>query len=161
MYRKKKNRKDVKYILTHLRKEDKHECLIQRGKNYIKDLTNEIIKSNSYFLLGCSKKDNTPICMGGIAETNEKGVAAIWLLCTDEIVNHQYCLLKNLKEIFDEINKKYWFTYNFIFKENFLAKKWLKKFGYEFIKTDRDDFELFYRKRNIRGLKDNADSTTI
>lgn len=155
MYRKEKNLKDIKYILHNLRNEDKHEIISQFGENYIEEYSNLIMKRNDYFVLGCKKSDDTPVCMGGIADTDENGIGMVWLLCTPEIVNYQHCLLRNIKKDIQFFDKNYWFTFNYIFKENYLAKKWLSKFGYKFDKTVPNlpnDFELFYRTRKTRGL---------
>ena len=157
MYRKKKNRKDILYILKNLREEDKHEAITQMGENYIKVCLKNLMKSKDEIIIGCKKSDNTPVCMGGVAKTSEKGVGVVWLLSTPDIVNHQICLLKNLKKEFEKIENEYWLTYNMIYKENSLTKKWLTKFGYKFenifgLKIPKD-FEFFYRKRKLRGLK--------
>lgn len=164
MYRKDKNEKDIRYILEHLRDEDKHEMIISKGEDYIEKYTQEVMNSNDYFVLGCKKSDDTPVCMGGCARTQEKGMGVVWLLSTPEIVNYQICLLKNIKKDIKEFDEDYWMTFNYIFSENILAKKWLEKFGYKFIKpvgmNIPKNFEFFYRTRKIRGLG-NANSTTI
>ena len=72
-------------------------------------------------------------------------------------VNHQNCLLRNLKKDIESFDEKFWMTFNFLYKENKLAKRRLSKFGYVFDKPSGmnipKDFELFYRKRHTRGLK--------
>lgn len=159
MYRKEKNIEDIRYILEHLREEDKHEALIQKGENYVEECINDIMNSDSYFVLGCKKSDDTPVCMGGCANTSEQGVGIVWLLCTPEIVNHQMCLLKNLKKDILLLSEDYWFMFNMLYSENELAKKWLKKFGFNFDTPHPEglnvpkDFEFFYRIRKARGLK--------
>lgn len=166
MYRKEKNLNDILYILENLREEDKHEALIQRGKNYIQAIASDIINSKGYFILGCSKKDDKPICMGGCVETDEKGVGVVWLLSTPEIEKHQICLLRNIKQLMKDFDKDFYMTFNCIYKENALAKGWLKKMGYSFnlakpvFANLPKDFEFFYRLRKQRGLS-NATSTTI
>lgn len=159
MYRKYKNEKDVRYILEHLREEDKHEALIQKGENYIEECLNDIMNNDDYFVLGCSKKDDTPICMGGCVRTQEEGVGVVWLLSTPEIVNHQICLLRNIKSDIENFDKEFWMTFNMLYSENKLAKKWLQKFNFNFDNPNPvglnipKDFEFFYRTRKIRGLK--------
>jgi len=164
MYRKEKNIKDVLYILEHLRPEDKHEAIIQKGKNYIWECLKDIMDSDSYFVLGCKKSDDTPVVMGGCAPTNEKGIGIVWLLSTPEIVKHQTCLLRNLKKDIQALGDEYLILFNTIYSENNLAKRWLKKFGFKFDNPFGakipDGFELFYKKKDMRGLG-NADSTAI
>ena len=155
MIRKEKNEKDIKYILENLRDEDKKEALTVRGENFVDGLLKDIMQSQDVNL-GVRKKDGLPICVGGCTETEEKGVGIVWLLCTKEIENHQVCLIKHLIRYFKEYEKKYWLTFNYIFEENYLAKNWLKKFGYVFVKDGLnipDKFEMFFRKRKTRGLE--------
>lgn len=168
MYRKKKNEKDVNYILKRLRKEDAHECLIQRGKHYRKDIIKDIMTSNQYVVVACEKTTNTPVLMGGATKVSD-GVAVVWLLTTPKVVKHQICLLRELKKEIEKFDEKYWLTFNTIYKENRVAKKWLKKYGYRFPNDEEEKtladkcllkqipvpegFELFYRIRKPRGLK--------
>ena len=164
MYRKEKNIKDVLYILEHLRPEDKHEAIIQKGNNYIWECLKDIMDSDSYFVLGCKKSDDTPVVMGGCAPTQEKGIGIVWLLCTDEIVKYQTCLLRNLKKDIQLLSKEYWMLFNTIYCENNLAKRWLKKFGFKFDNLFGaelpEGFEFFYKKKDMRGLN-NAASAAI
>lgn len=168
MYRKEKNKKDILYILNNLRAEDKHEVIIQKGKRFRKTFTKELMGSNDYFVLGCTKNDDTPAVMGGCVSVGS-GIACIWLLSTPEAINHQICLLKNLKNDIRLFDKRYWLTYNILYKENRIAKNWLKRFGYRFPASEEnktvfdltllhsikvpDEFELFYRMRETRGLE--------
>lgn len=168
MYRKHKNVKDIKYILKHLRPEDLHEVKMQRGKNYLKEIPKEIMESNHHFVLGIEKKTNIPAVMGGCVDAGN-GVGIVWLLSTPKVLKHQICLLKNLKKDIQEFDEKYWLTFNMLYKENEIAKHWLKKYGYRFPKEETnktpldmamlaqvktpEDFEVFYRLRETRGLK--------
>lgn len=165
MYRKEKNEKDILYILEHLRDEDKHEALIQKGENYIEECLKDIM-NNDYVLLGCKKSDDTPVCMGGCAKTTEEGIGVVWFLSTPEIVNYQTCLLRNIKKEISFFDEKYWMLFNMLYSENNLAKRWLKKFGFNFNNPHPvglnipKDFEFFYRLRKTRGLN-NAASAAI
>lgn len=149
------NEEDVRYVLENLRSEDMKEVLHSHGENYVEKLLNDIMKTNDVNL-GVRKKDGLPVCVGGCTDTEEKGVGVVWLLCTPEIVNHQKTLIRHLIANFKKYEKKYWLTFNFIYKENYLAKNWLKKFGYVFVKEGAnipEDFEMFFRKRKLRGLE--------
>lgn len=157
MYRKEINEADVRYILENLRDEDKHEALIQKGEDYINRILNTVLQRKDNCYLGCKKSDDTPVCIGGIVDMGE-GVGCVWLLSTPEIVNHQICLLRHIKKYFNDFDKKYWLTFNMLYSENALAKKWLTKFGFNFDNPHPetlhipDDFEFFYRKRVTRRL---------
>lgn len=158
MFEKEKNKKDILYILEHLRLEDEHEAIVQKGKNFKEIICNEIMNSNTRTWLGCKKTDGIPVCVGGYCNTKENGVGIVWLLSTPEIENNKTCLLRHIIKAYDEIDSKYWLTCNILFSENKFAKKWLKKIGYKFDnpKPDGidvpDGFEFFYRIRKTRGL---------
>lgn len=159
MYEKAKNEDDIRYILENLREEDKHEALVQRGENYVNQILQEIMNTNSRTYLGCKKSDNTPVCIGGYTDTKEKGVGVVWLLSTPEVIKHKACMFRHIINAFAEIDNKYWLTCNILYSENQLAKKWLKKLGYKFDNPHPqgvdvpNDFEFFYRIRKTRGLK--------
>lgn len=153
LYRKKVNKKDVLYILKHLRQEDKHEAIIQKGENYIRECLKDIMSFKNSAILGYDRKKKKPVCIGGIAKNKEQMTGVVWLLSTDEIVDHQYCLLKNIKAELNKADNDCWLLYNVIYKENKLAKRWLSRFGFTFNKIiGLDDFEYFFRKRETRGL---------
>lgn len=158
MYEKSKNEKDILYILEHLRSEDEHEAVTQKGDNFKQVVLEEIMNSGTRTYLGCRKSDDTPVCVGGYSDTSEKGIGVVWLLSTPEIENNKTCLLRHIVGAFEEIDEKYWLTYNILFSENRFAKRWLKKLGYKFDNPKPeglnvpDGFEFFYRMRETRGL---------
>ena len=158
MYEKEKNEKDVLYILEHLRPEDEHEARTQKGDNFKEIILEEIMSDKTRTYLGCKKSDDTPVVIGGYSDTNEEGIGVVWLLSTPEIEKNKTCLLRNIINALDEIDRKYWFTYNILFSENKFAKKWLKKIGFKFNNPHPvglnvpEGFEFFYRVRKTRGL---------
>lgn len=146
----------IRYILEHLREEDKHEATVQCGENYIEKIVQDIKASRDFFIIGVSKADDTPVCMGGCEHTEADGIGVVWLLATPEIVNHQICLLKHIKKFLHDFDEDYWMLFNTLYKENELAKRWLSKFGFRFnnpcgLKIPKD-FEFFYRVRKVRRL---------
>lgn len=164
MYRKEKNEKDVLYILEHLRDEDRHEAITQSGQDFIEKTLKEIMELKGNYVMGCTKADDTPVCIGGCEPSDVEGIGVVWLLSTPEIANHQMIVLKNIKQELQQYEKQYLILFNTIFVENYMAKKWLSKFGFKFenflnLKIP-NDHEFFYKKRNMRGLN-NADSTSI
>lgn len=159
MYEKAKNEKDILYILEHLKPEDQHEAQVQKGDNFKEIILKEIMDNRTRTYLGCKKTDNTPVCVGGYTDTNEKGVGVVWLLSTPEIENYKTCLLRHVIKAFKEIDNKYWLTCNILFSENSFAKSWLKKIGFKFNNPKPEGidipegFEFFYRIRETRGLR--------
>lgn len=157
--RKAKNEKDVLFILDNLRSEDIEESKFVYGEDWKnKSLTN-IMKSDCHAVVGVDSITGTPVCIGGVtAIDNNSGVGVVWLLATNDVKNHKYSLLKELKKEFDNYDEKYWFLYNFIFYKNNLAKSWLKWLGFKFDLKNKynsvttSKFEFFYRIRKRKGL---------
>ena len=149
MYRKEKNAEDVLYILKHLRPEDKHEAIIHSGEKYIDKCLKEIMECKGDYVMGCKKSDDTPVCIGGCEPTEDKEIGIVWLLSTPEIANHQMIILKNIKYELTKYQSRYWMLCNIIYQENFLAKKWLSKFGFKFDNIIEaklpEGFEFFYK----------------
>lgn len=160
LYRKEKNEADVKYILDHLRQEDLEEVIATHGEDYKEKVFDQIMKTDFDILMGINVEGDIPVCMGGAwhLESDEDGVGVVWMLCTEDIVNHKICLLRELKKEFKKYDEKFWFLYNFIYKKNEFAKNWLKWIGFRFDMTRPiglnipEDFELFYRIREKKGL---------
>lgn len=161
MYRTDKNIDDVNYIINNLRLEDKEEISCLLGENWKQKAFDSIYNTDFHILIGKTKRGDVPVLMGGAWETDPikaSGVACVWLLSTDEIKNYQICFLREMMKEFKKYDEKYWLTYNIIHKNNHMAKKWLKRFGFKFdIKTLDGaelpkDFEFFYRIRPVKGL---------
>lgn len=161
MYRKEKNEKDVLYILEHLRADDLAETKAAYGENYIEENLKVIMETEFDVLMGVTKYGDIPVAIGGAwhLEKDEEGVGVVWLLCTDEIVNHKISLLREVKKEFKKYDKQFWFLYNFIHKNNSFAKNWLKWLGFDFSRPKPyglnvpKDFEFFYRIRPKKGLE--------
>lgn len=161
MYRKHKNEKDVIYILEHLRADDLEEVKTIHGDKWKENVFNDIMKTDFDVLMGINKQGDIPVCMGGAwhIERDPNGVGVVWMLCTDDIVNHKICLLRELKKEFNKYDKKFWYLYNFIYSKNEFAKQWLSWIGFKFDNQHPvgmnipKGFEFFYRVKNIKGLE--------
>ena len=161
MYRKEKNEKDVLYILEHLRADDLEEVKASNGENWKEIVFKNIMDPTTDVLLGVSKENDIPVCMGGAwqLDRDPKGIGLVWMLCTDDIVNHKVCLLKELKKEFRKYDQNFWFMYNSIHSKNIYAKKWLMWLGFKFDNPHPfgmnlpKEFEFFYKVKKIRGLE--------
>lgn len=161
MYRKEKNEKDVLYILDHLRADDVEECKVTHGENWKEKTLEDIMKTDFDVLMGVTKDGDVPVVIGGAwhLERDEDGVGIVWMLCTDEVVNHKVCLLRELKKEFKKYDEKFWFLYNMIYYKNDFAKNWLKWLGFNFNRPKPiganipENFEFFYRIRPKKGLE--------
>ena len=161
MYRKEKNEKDVRYILDNLRADDLEEVKAVHGENWKEAVFESIMKTDFDVLMGINKDGDVPVCMGGAwhIARDQKGVGVVWMLCTDDVVNHKHCLLRELKKEFRKYDQKFWYLYNFIYCKNEFAKKWLMWIGFKFDNPRPiglnipKEFEYFYRIKKIRGLE--------
>lgn len=157
MLRRRKNEKDVLYILNHLRDEDLEEVKAVHGPFWKEKVFDSIMKTDFDVLLGVSRDKRIPVCMGGVwhLDKDPQGVGVVWLLSTPEVKNHKICLLRELKKEFKRYDKEFKILYNFIYFKNELAKNWLSWVGFCFDKPRPkgmdlpEGFEFFYRKRQI------------
>lgn len=162
MYRKNKNPQDVLYILEHLRPYDLEEVQTVHGENWKLKVFNQIMQTDFDVLMGINSDGDVPVCMGGVAhlEKDESGVGVVWMLCTDDIINHPTVLLRELKKEFKKYDEKYWMLYNFMLSKDEQAKNWLKWMGFDFTFPHPPNlkhlipkgFEFFYRIKKPRGL---------
>lgn len=169
MYRAQKNIKDFKYILNHLRKEDKEEVKAIFGKHWKRETIKNLMHTDFQILLGKTKKGNIPVLMGGAwaVDKDKPSIATVWMLSTPEIEKHQVAFLRELRKEVANYDKSFAITYNHIYKSNILAKKWLKWAGYRFPNEEKvltpldrfflsieipEGFEIFYRERQVKGL---------
>ena len=160
---------DIEYILDNLRKEDRLEVIQNKGENYKEIILDEISKNkDKEILVAKTKNDNTPVLIHGCWGLYENpSIGIIWMLSTPEIVNHQKCFLREMKKELKKIDEKFGLTLNQLYKENYIAKNWLKWVGFrfpaeekiknlidkEFLKANiHENFEIFYRERNVKGL---------
>lgn len=161
MYRKKKNEKDVRYILDHLREYDLKEVMTVHGENWKEIVFEDVMKSDFDVLMGINPDGDVPVCMGGAwhLEKDDEGVGVVWLLCTEDISNHPITLLRELKKEFKKYDEKFWFLYNFMLSEDEQAKGWLKWLGFDFSVPRPKGLnipkglEFFYRIRKPKGLE--------
>lgn len=145
-----KNMKDILYILKNLRDEDQKEVVAIWGDDWTNKFLENTMKTDFLILLN----RNIPIAMGGFVPVlNENfSAACVWLLCSKDVINNRFLLLKTLKEQIEKESKNFDIFYNYIYKSNVEAKEWLKKLGFKFNcpftrkLNIQKDFEFFYKK---------------
>lgn len=143
MYHKRKNNKDLKYILSNLREQDEHELKIMYGKDWFK-LAWAIFRN----LKGCriAYKDNgCPVAVFGVVPRNDVGI--IVMLSTSDIEKEQRSFLVQGKIWVASCEKKYNLLKNQVYSSNTKAIKWLKWLGFtvEENKGMGDKFLEFYK----------------
>jgi len=141
MYHKRKNNKDLKFILSNLREQDEHELSLIHGQDWFKQSWN-IWKD----LKGCRiayKDDGTPVAIFGVLPNGDTGI--IGFLSTADIENEQRSFLVQGKKWIKDCEKKYKLLKNYIYSSNTKAIKWLEWLGFE-VEENRgmgDKFLLF------------------
>ncbi len=154
MLKKDKNTNDVNFILENLRKEDLNEIKALWGRNYKQKVFESINNTDYLILIGVNDKtEKIPVAIGGFYEVykDNPNIACVWLLSTKYIKYNKKEFFSALKKQLEYAETKYFVMYNFIYKENFEAKKWLRKFGFKFDNPKPDgirvpeNFEFFYK----------------
>lgn len=153
MLRLHKTNKAVRYIINHLRKEDKEELKNKYGKKYKKSVFKEL--SQFEFDLLVEKKTNRPFLMGGIINVDKEheDTAMVWLLGTDLCKKYQFDLVKLFLKELQEAEKKYFYFYNYIYKSQYKIKNFLTKQGFVFLPLKNvRGWELFLKIKKMKGL---------
>ena len=148
--------KKCRFILDNLRKEDLLEIECLWGNNWKQKVLNSIDKKKVLFAYGRDKYGNIiPISMGGFHDIpcEHFKVACVWLLSTKYISMNKIRFFKELRTQFFLYEKNYEILYNYIYKTNIDAKRWLKKLGFCFDNPKpanlkiSENFEFFYKNR--------------
>lgn len=138
------NKENLEKFLLNLRNEDFEELKIFLKNNTIDNFINICLKnkSNTDFL---ADNNNKAVALGGIKPEN-KDTGQIWLLCSKDWFKHKIELYKIIKNRIELFKKDYLVLYNYIYKSNFKALIWLKKFGFKHKKVN-SEFKIFYFKK--------------
>ncbi len=156
MLKKADNIEEILFILNNLRNEDLEELLALYGKNWLNKTVLSLKDKNFYILYGfSSNKTLIPIAMGGFWELFEqdKSIASVWLLTTKFVNINKSAFWREVSSQIKEKSKKYNIMFNYIYKSNKEAKKWLKKLGFKFDNPHpenlklKEGFEFFYKNR--------------
>lgn len=144
-----KNRKYFEFILDNLRQQDLEEVQAIWKDNWKEEVLKSIQGQKTIVLFS----NNLPIAMGGFVSVKDKNIkiAVVWLLCSYLVSNNKTLLYKALHDEVLKAEKRYDLMFNYIFKSNFEAKKWLKRLGFKFDNPKpiglkiKDGFEFFYK----------------
>ena len=145
---------NLNYVLDSLRDEDLEEVKAIWNNKWKE---NVIVQATKYGFITLFGKNNkhclVPIAIGGFAETfpHDTNISCVWLLSSKDIKYNKTLLIKTLKQQISLASSKYKLMYNYIYKSNFEAKKWLKKLGFTFNNqylpnnSIMENFEFFYK----------------
>ena len=144
----------LSYVLSHLREEDKEELIALYSECWYEKTVENFSDREYLVLYGVDdKKEVVPIAIGGIDSifAKEHRIACVWLLSTIWVKRNKKTFFNTLKTQEVLAQNDFDILFNFIYKSNHSAKKWLKKLGFCFdnpspigISID-DGFEFFYK----------------
>jgi len=140
-------KENLEKFLKNIREEDKEELKYFYNDNY-KEIFFKTVFRNQQNSLMISDKNNNPASLGGIVEFVHKGkkIGQIWLLGTKYQKNSRLFLFKIIQRKIFQYKNDYDILFNFVYKTNFEADRWLKKFGFKFKNLKNENFRLFYFK---------------
>lgn len=141
------NEKNLLNFIDNIRLEDEKELEYVFKDNYKKrfiDIALELRNDkNSYFL---ADDNNIPVAIGGasLIYHDEKKTAQVWLLSTKQAYKHRFFLYKYVRDKIALFQQQFDILFNYIYKSNFEALKWLTKAGFKVVELEDKDFKFFY-----------------
>ena len=140
------NRHNLNLFINNIRDEDLEELIYFLGNDYKNKFIDFVLNNQkgTYFL----EHNSMPSCIGGIYNDNFGG--QVWLLCSKDY--DKKFLFTYIKEKINVFKKNNSYLYNYIYKSNFKALKWLKKFGFKVINSNNKNIKLFYHRREKSNL---------
>lgn len=144
--------KDTKFIAQHMRESDVMEIRAASGLTPLEALQHSIILSDTT-LVGSADR---PFCIFGVAPSPNPLAGIVWLLGTDEIIQHRRAFLAQCRDWLDRFHDTYPVLFNFVDERNTVHVHWLKWLGAVFIhrhpefgKERRPFLEFVHVRRRI------------
>jgi len=139
------NENFLENFLFNLRCEDKSEIIALNHNNFKEELF-EICLNNQFETYFLASDINLPLAIGGVYQI-DNNIGRVWLLCTTFVNDEKKAVFKYVKNKIEMFKNKYDILFNFIYKSNFSALKWLKACGFKVLELKNSDFKLFYFTR--------------
>lgn len=140
------NEENLLEFVNNIRLEDEKELEYVFKDDYKKQFINIALSlkndKNSYFL---ADDNNIPIAIGGVCfvQSYKRKVGQVWLLCSKEAYKYRFFLYKYVFNKIALFKKQFDVLFNYIYKSNFEALRWLKKAGFKTIELENKDFKMF------------------
>lgn len=136
--------KDIKYFVQNIRDMDKEEVYLGSGKS-IEDAMKDWCDYNTQTV----KCNGVIIGVGGVLPNEDRRDSArVWLLLTNDVLNHKIEFLRWSKKWHDEILKQYKYIYNNVYMKNVLHIKYLQWLGAQFYPYFGGEWAFFVIKNN-------------
>lgn len=144
----------LKYVLDHIRTEDKQELIALYSDDWYEKVFENFSEREFLVLYGLDKaKNQVPIAIGGVDSIFDKSqrIACVWLLSTFWVMQNKTLFFKTLKTQALLVESEFDILFNFVYESNQSAKKWIKKLGFSFDNPNpaefsmEEGFEFFYK----------------
>ena len=139
-YLRKSNNKDLDYVIKNMRVIDKIEAFYQSGQSPEDAVAYSYLCSN--ITMTVAGDNDQPMGLCGVADNK-----CIWFVATDELYatkKYRIQLIRKGKEWVDSLLKTHDYLYNYVYKENTNAIKWLRSMNFNFINLHQ---EFGYQKQ--------------
>lgn len=125
---------DVQYLAPRLRKEDLDEVLAAGAVSAEQSLMDGLASPDA--CLTGTDEDGKPMLMfGTVPHPIDPLVGCVWLLASEEVLQHRTDFLRKSREYMDLFQHKYAILMNFTDARNTVHHRWLKWCGFIFINT--------------------------
>tara|TARA_R100001443_G_scaffold39777_2_gene53180 strand:+ start:4082 stop:4534 length:453 start_codon:yes stop_codon:yes gene_type:complete len=139
-YLRKSNNKDLDHVINNMRVIDKIEAYYQSGQSPEDAVAYSYLNSSITMTVAGDKDQPMGLC--GVAQDK-----CIWFVATDELYEtkkYRIQLIRKGKEWVDSLLKNHDYLYNYVYKENTNAIKWLRSMNFNFINLHK---EFGYQKQ--------------
>ena len=117
----------AEYLQHHLRETDRRECLIANCTPWRALLYPLKSKSAETYT---TLIDVVPAMMFGVVPIDQYNVGRIWMLCSDQVEEHQKSFVKFSYNIVEYFQNKYYLLENIVPVEHTKTIKWLEYLGF-------------------------------
>lgn len=136
---------DISEFIKNIRAMDKEEVILSSGESNIHVALQDWKNYNTLAV----KCNGDLIGIGGYEEdTKDSKRARVWLLLTNEVVNHKIEFLRWSRKFVNSLLEKYEYLFNDVYLGNKLHTSYLKWLGaHFFIYNDNEDWAFFIMRK--------------
>lgn len=121
---------DVADVASRLREADKQEGWAALGVDPALYLT-AFSDLNRTWVIFNAEGEN--VALAGVSPMDEPDLGQVWMVATDQLLNHQKEFLKHTRPFIDQLHESYPLLFNWVDARNTVHIKWLKWCGFTFI----------------------------
>jgi hypothetical protein len=124
---------DLPFLVERMRPEDVQEIKAGRGVEPLPALLYGLRTADICYTLG--NEENPYVGIVGVSKTYVPGAGGVWMLCTEDLVKHQFKFLRGCLQsgVLEEFHDRYPVLWNCVDERNTQHIKWLTWLGFKFI----------------------------